>query len=211
MPSEANQSCNAAAPFDFQSLPMLVIALLAAFLLAMSCTPPATAAETDQKVSCDLSALRARIDAQPAGTWIELTNTEMRRILLRRDDPATGHGVWGASGSEGVIKSWNGAAFNGCEWYFSAGGHMNYGGNEVYRFSLVTLEWQRLTDPTPYLPATRAVPCVGTTDINKPCLSGCHPHPLNVGCTHSPEYSPSKVGAAAPPAIPSSERNALNG
>ena len=44
-----------------------------------------------------------------------------------------------------------------------------------------------------------------------PCLSGCHPHPLNVGCTHSPEYSPSKVGAAAPPAIPSSERNALNG
>jgi hypothetical protein len=43
------------------------------------------------------------------------------------------------------------------------------------------------------------------------CLSGCHPCPLNVGCTHSPEYSPSKVGASAPPAIPSSERNALNG
>ena len=43
------------------------------------------------------------------------------------------------------------------------------------------------------------------------CLSGCHPHPLNVGCSHSPEYSPSKVGAAAPPAIPSSERNALKG
>jgi hypothetical protein len=32
-----------------------------------------------------------------------------------------------------------------------------------------------------------------------------------VGCAHSPEYSPSKVGAAAPPAIPSSERNALKG
>src|SRR5271165_597700 len=45
----------------------------------------------------------------------------------------------------------------------------------------------------------------------EPCLSGCHPHPLNVGCAHSPEYSPPKVGAAAPPAIPSSERNALKG
>ena len=44
-----------------------------------------------------------------------------------------------------------------------------------------------------------------------PCLSGCHPHPLNVGCAHSPEYSPPKVGAAAPPAIPSSERNEVNG
>ena len=22
---------------------------------------------------------------------------------------------------------------------------------------------------------------------NHACLSGCHPHPLNVGCTHSPE------------------------
>ncbi|MEE3499908.1 beta-galactosidase [Acidiphilium acidophilum] len=44
-----------------------------------------------------------------------------------------------------------------------------------------------------------------------PCLSGCHPHPLNVGWAHSPEYSPSKVGAAAPPAIASSERNALKG
>ena len=46
---------------------------------------------------------------------------------------------------------------------------------------------------------------------NEPCLSGCYPHPLNVGCAHSPEYSPSKVGAAAPPAIPSSERTALKG
>ncbi|MGD0183614.1 MAG: hypothetical protein ABSC25_00005, partial [Roseiarcus sp.] len=45
------------------------------------------------------------------------------------------------------------------------------------------------------------------SDIDVPCLSGCYPHPLNVGWTHSPEYSPSKVGAAAPPAIPSSERN----
>ncbi len=43
------------------------------------------------------------------------------------------------------------------------------------------------------------------------CLSGCHPHPLNVGWAHSPEYSPSKVGAATPPAIASSERNALKG
>jgi hypothetical protein len=45
----------------------------------------------------------------------------------------------------------------------------------------------------------------------KACLSGCHLHPLNVGCAHSPEYSPSKVGAGAPPAIPSSERKALKG
>ncbi len=24
-------------------------------------------------------------------------------------------------------------------------------------------------------------------DWDYACLSGCHPHPLNVGCTHSPE------------------------
>ena len=47
--------------------------------------------------------------------------------------------------------------------------------------------------------------------MSQPCLSGCYPHPLNVGWAHSPEYSPSNVGATAPPAIPSSERNALKG
>ena len=52
----------------------------------------------------------------------------------------------------------------------------------------------------------------GPTKLSlEPCLSGCHPHPLNVGCTHSPEYSRSKVGAAVPLAMPISERNALKG
>jgi hypothetical protein len=39
-----------------------------------------------------------------------------------------------------------------------------------------------------FLAAVR--PIVGQLGIElkfDPCLSGCHPHPLNVGCTHSPE------------------------
>jgi hypothetical protein len=29
--------------------------------------------------------------------------------------------------------------------------------------------------------------CLVRFDNNKSCLSGCYPHPLDVGCVHSPE------------------------
>ena len=37
------------------------------------------------------------------------------------------------------------------------------------------------------------------------------PYPQHVGCCHSPEYNPALVGAVVPPAIPRSDRKALNG
>jgi hypothetical protein len=99
---------------------------LFAFLAALGGGQPAMA------ITCDLSSLRKLVDAAPPGTRIELPKTEMRQVLLQRDDTAMPDSVWRATGSKGVIKGWNGAAFNGCEWYFSGGGHMDYGGNEVY-------------------------------------------------------------------------------
>lgn len=154
-----------AAVFTVPALPILIWLGFLPLLLALLLVIPATSAKA---ANCDLSALRKLVDDTPAGTWIELRGTQMRQILLRRDDPAMGYGIWGATGPEAVVKSWNGAAFNGCEWYFAAGGHMNYGGNEVYVFRMAAQRWERLTDPTPYLPASKTTPCAGTTDINKP-------------------------------------------
>jgi hypothetical protein len=59
---------------------------------------------------------------------------------------------WGVLGPRAVIMAWNGAGFDPdkLEWYFHGGGHTDYGGNEVYRFSFTSLRWQRLTLPAPY-------------------------------------------------------------
>ena len=85
------------------------------------------------------------------------------------------------------------------------------------------MRWKTRREVSHYRFIVRIMFCASSTNCSsnhgflqshgwlRACLSGFHPHPLNVGCTHSPEYSSSKVGAAVPPAIPSSDRNALKG
>lgn len=55
------------------------------------------------------------------------------------------------TGPSSILIAWNGAAFdkNNEIFYFTGGGHADYGGNEVYQFDLNTGEWKRLTNPSP--------------------------------------------------------------
>lgn len=58
-----------------------------------------------------------------------------------------------------AVEGANGAALDGCCWYFFGGGPRSHGGNEVDAFELETLIWSRLTDLTPYRPGSTENPC----------------------------------------------------
>ena len=48
--------------------------------------------------------------------------------------------------------AWVGMAFdeaNGLWWNLGGGGHQDYGGNEIYRFSFDSFAWERVTEPQP--------------------------------------------------------------
>jgi hypothetical protein len=53
-------------------------------------------------------------------------------------------------GVAAVTRAWNSAAIDAKRdcLLVTGGGHNDYGGNEVYRFCLNSLSWDRLTDPT---------------------------------------------------------------
>lgn len=91
--------------------------------------------------------------ARALGTgWVEFPHTTITSVL-----PSHTETEWGTLGPTGVIRSWNGAAYDAAsgEWYFHGGGHADYGGNEVYRFSFRDLSWKRLTKPSRYPPRAR--------------------------------------------------------
>ncbi len=65
----------------------------------------------------------------------------------------------GVEGSSGVLRDWNGAAWDPAArcMYFHGGGHAGYFGNEVYRFCLASRKWERLSDPSRIVVYERAV------------------------------------------------------
>lgn len=129
--------------------------------------PPGASISAGEE-KCDLAWLQRLIASVPKGTWVELADTEMRDILLKKDDPLMTPAIWGYRGSTAVITAWNGGAFDGCNWYFTGGGHLAYGGNEIYRFNLQSLSWVRLTNPTPYVQGSPENLCPGIEDKDLP-------------------------------------------
>jgi len=119
-------------------------------------------------VTCNLEKLRTLVQTVRPGQWLEIPNTRMRSVLLAKDDPLMPAGAWGWRGSKSVIEEFGGGAFDGCSWYFTGGGGSAYGGNEVYRFNLETLNWSRLTDPTHYRPGSKENVCPGPIDGRAP-------------------------------------------
>lgn len=103
----------------------------------------------------DLSALLAHRPAP--GHWAEIPATSARSVLLPRDQAPLDGGVMG---SDAAIDAYSGAAWDGGRfWYFHGGGHTDYSGNEVYRFDLERLAWERLTMPTALAPDPTDPPC----------------------------------------------------
>lgn len=84
------------------------------------------------------------------GSWVELPDTKMSAVF----PPKEGHPAWGTEGPESIISDWCGAAYDTENEAFTTtgGGHTNYGGNELYRFLLEAIKWERMTDPSPMIP-----------------------------------------------------------
>tara|TARA_R110002110_G_scaffold76898_2_gene202305 strand:+ start:17368 stop:19374 length:2007 start_codon:yes stop_codon:yes gene_type:complete len=107
------------------------------------------------------------------GEWREIPDTQApwltqsEHAAIMEAAPAGALGFWGVIGSSGVIRAWNSAALDpeGDRWFFTGGGHRDYGGNEVYQFDFATLTWDRLTAPSAYDSGTLR-PFVGPTAVH---------------------------------------------
>lgn len=83
------------------------------------------------------------LDALKPGEWCEVPNNNLSAVAAK---PSQDLGEF-----RDVMRAWNGAAYDTKRdrliiW---GGGHVNYGGNEVYAFDISTLKWERLTEPSP--------------------------------------------------------------
>ena len=75
------------------------------------------------------------------GSWYEIPNSKLRAVT---PSPAV------AGGTVNRITAWSSGALDPVTstFYVWGGGHEDYAGNELYAFSLNTLKWERLTNPS---------------------------------------------------------------
>ena len=87
------------------------------------------------------------------GEWREIPKTALREVFPSQSN----HPGWGTIGPRGVVAAWSGAAFDTKRnvLIITGGGHSDYGGNEVYEFSLETARWARTTEPSKMVKHTR--------------------------------------------------------
>lgn len=102
---------------------------------------------------------KADVDQLPPGTWCEVPNSGLIDSQKKPHE-------WADAGKDGSpsydsyqrvmgvkgITAWSSAAFDKRRQRLLVfgGGHNDYGGNEIYAFTLEKLRWTRLTDPTPF-------------------------------------------------------------
>ncbi len=112
------------------------------FLLAVLLSAPGAAADP--------------VDDMAPGVWLELPGTQLRAVMPDPLPPAD-------SGAKGLF-AWSSAALDpaGEQLLVTGGGHRDYGGNEVYSFSLRTLQWSRIWGPSPEIPPTGWEECTET-------------------------------------------------
>jgi len=94
--------------------------------------------------------------------WYEVPNSKLQSVCPPNDFNHSGYSF--ATECSGIVRAWNSAVADTRRnrlivW---GGGHNDYGGNEVYAFELATLQWKRLTDPSPI------TTCQQTTSDGKP-------------------------------------------
>jgi hypothetical protein len=96
----------------------------------------------------------------PPGHWCQVPNSHLRDVEKKPHEWPDWNGNSSASydsyqrnaGVAGVIAKWSGGTFDTRRdrLLIFGGGHNGYGGNEIYAFSLQTLSWERLSDPTAF-------------------------------------------------------------
>jgi len=114
-----------------------------AALLVMLCVSPAVAAD----------AVRLPFDV-PFGTWREIPGTKLKDAWASWGLPE--HLPQGsATGASAIITAWNSGALDTKRGVFvipRAGGHADWGGNQVVGFNLKDLKWQYLRPFSPNYP-----------------------------------------------------------
>ncbi len=82
-------------------------------------------------------------ELQP-GHWVEIPNTNLSQVYPSFIPTE----IWGNSGPSSIMQAWSGGAYDTKRnrLIVMGGGHQNYGGNEIYAFSIDTLTWERLTE-----------------------------------------------------------------
>jgi len=81
-------------------------------------------------------------DLQP-GHWVEIPGTNLSQVYPSPLPP-------GNSGPSSVMQAWSGGAYDTKRdrLIVMGGGHLDYGGNELYAFNVNSLTWERLTEPS---------------------------------------------------------------
>src|SRR5215472_17845774 len=82
-----------------------------------------------------------------AGQWAEISNSTLTNALYNGPLANDIHGV---TGPASIMSAWSGGTFDAATdsllvW---GGGHHDYFGNEVYSFSLQTMQWTMLDTPS---------------------------------------------------------------
>jgi Ca2+-binding RTX toxin-like protein len=90
--------------------------------------------------------LKRLLTAAPEGSWIKLNKNLFSSVWTPLNQRPCG----GYNKPSKVLTAWGSMAFdtNRGDLLFWGGGHANYCGNEVYRFRLSTLEWERASLPS---------------------------------------------------------------
>jgi hypothetical protein len=130
-----------------QSCAALVALFAGAMAISFSGAVRSETADGSRSAKFLVSPHLAKIAASMPPGWQAIPNTRFRDVT-----PKKGETEWGTVGPKSVLIAWNNLAFDGEALYAHGGGHADYGGNEVYRFSLSTLKWERITEPSPYPP-----------------------------------------------------------
>jgi hypothetical protein len=81
------------------------------------------------------------------GTWMDVANSHLLSVAYNGPLAAS---LTGSSGPSGVMDAWGGGTLdtNNDMLLVWGGGHQAYYGNELYAFSLNTLQWSRLDNPS---------------------------------------------------------------
>jgi hypothetical protein len=96
----------------------------------------------------DLSNVLGILDGMQDGGWAKISLNRFSEAWPDRADRPFSNSLYGSTNS--LIPAWSGFTWdsNRAELLLFGGGHANYAGNEVYRWSAVTQRWERGSMPS---------------------------------------------------------------